>query len=300
MKTFTVAALLGVVAQLVDGALGMAYGVTSTTLLLTAGTTAAVASASVHLAEIGTCLASGVSHWRFGNVDWRVVRIIALPGGIGAFIGAVLLSNISTEAAEPWMAGVLFILGLYVMLRFIRGTRPVKPGNVRKRLLAPLGLVAGFVDATGGGGWGPIATPTLIASGKMDPRRSVGSIDTAEFVVAVCASLGFLWGLGNEGVSAATVAGLLVGGCIAAPFAAYLVRLIPARILGASVGGIVMLTNARLILGANEVGAAGRWTVYAIILLVWATALSFAISKYRADMAKEAQAKQAQTEPATA
>ena len=145
----------------------MAYGVTSTTLLLTAGYAPAVASASVHLAEIGTTLASGASHWRFGNVNWRVVRHIGMPGAIGAFAGATFLSSLSTESAAPWMAGILLALGVYLLLRF--STRAPTKVDVppRRRFLTPLGLFAGFVDATGGGGWGPVATPTLISSGRM-------------------------------------------------------------------------------------------------------------------------------------
>ena len=214
MRKLIVLALVGFAAQLVDGALGMAYGVTSTTLLLVAGIAPASASASVHLAEIGTTLASGVAHWRFGNVDWKVVRRIALPGAIGAFAGATFLSSISTEAAGPWMAGILLALGIYLLLRFSRPLRERRIGHapLRSRFLAPLGLVAGFIDATGGGGWGPVATPALLVSGRMEPRKVIGSVDTSEFVVAAAASVGFLIGLGSEGFILPTVAALLVGG----------------------------------------------------------------------------------------
>src|SRR5918997_914999 len=118
MRTLLVLLGVGFFAQLVDGALGMAYGATSSTLVLAAGYSPAVASASVHLAELGTTLASGASHWRFGNVDWRTVRRIGFPGAVGAFVGAVVLSNISSEAATPWMGGILLALGLYVLVRF--------------------------------------------------------------------------------------------------------------------------------------------------------------------------------------
>src|SRR5918993_161990 len=245
MRKLIVLALVGLAAQLVDGALGMAYGVTSTTLLLVAGIAPASASASVHLAEIGTTLASGVAHWRFGNVDWKVVRRIALPGAIGAFAGATFLSSISTEAAGPWMAGILLALGIYLLLRFSRPLRERRLGQapLRSRFLAPLGLVAGFIDSTGGGGWGPVATPSLLVSGRMEPRKVIGSVDTSEFVVAGAASVGFLIGLGSEGFVLPTVAALLVGGLIAAPLAAWLVRIVPAQVLGAAVGGIIVLTN---------------------------------------------------------
>src|SRR5918997_4137369 len=187
MRLLLVLLGVGFFAQLVDGALGMAYGATSSTLVLAAGYNPAVASASVHLAELGTTAASGVAHWRFGNVDWRTVRRIGIPGAVGAFVGAVVLSNISAEVAKPWMAGILLAIGSYVLLRFTL-FGPAKPRGrryVRGRYLAPLGLGAGFIDATGGGGWGPVATPTILATGKMEPRKVVGSVDTSEFLVAL-------------------------------------------------------------------------------------------------------------------
>ena len=172
MRKLLILALVGLAAQLVDGALGMAYGLTSSTLLLFVGVAPAAASASVHLAEIGTTLAAGVAHWRFGNVDWRVVTRIALPGAVGAFVGATFLSSISTENAAPWMAGILFALGAYLLVRFSRPLRQRSGGGrLRGRFLGPLGLVAGFVDATGGGGWGPVATPALLVSAGWSPAR---------------------------------------------------------------------------------------------------------------------------------
>lgn len=199
--------------------IGMAYGVTTTTLLLAIGINPATASATVHLAEIGTTLISGLSHWRFGNVDWKVVRRTALPGAIGAIIGATVLSNLSTEAAAPVMALILLALGLYILIRFtfqgIPHDRLGKP--LRKRFLAPLGLVAGFVDATGGGGWGPVGTPAILASGRLEPRKVIGSIDTSEFVIAVAASLGFLFSLGTQGVNAGWVGAVPNPHCHSAP-----------------------------------------------------------------------------------
>ena len=279
MRKLLVLGLVGLVAQLVDGSLGMAYGVTSTTLLLSAGLAPVVASASVHLSEVGTTLASGVSHWRFGNVDWRVVRRIALPGAIGAFAGATVLSTISTEVAKPWMAVVLGVLGGYLLVRF--AFRPprydaAKPA-LRRRFLAPLGVFAGFVDATGGGGWGPVATPALLTSGRLEPRKVVGSIDTSEFLVSVAASAGFLIALGSAGVQWSVVAAMLIGGMIAAPIAAWLVRRLPPALLGASVGGLIVLTNARTLLSTFDVGRDASALTYAGIGVVWAAALGFAI-----------------------
>src|ERR671923_2325649 len=124
MQNIVLLAVVGLVAQLVDGALGMAYGATSATLVLAAGYAPATASASVHLAELGTTAVSGLSHWRFGNVDWRTVRRIGIPGGVGAFVGAVVLSSISADIAKPWMAGILLALGVYILVRFSVGGAP--------------------------------------------------------------------------------------------------------------------------------------------------------------------------------
>jgi uncharacterized membrane protein YfcA len=291
MRQLVLLALVGLGAQLVDGSLGMAYGVTSTTLLLAIGTNPAAASATVHLAEIGTTLASGLSHWRFGNVDWKVVAKIGIPGAVGAFAGASFLSSLSTETAEPVMSLLLLVLGVYILVRFTTLGLPKhnlgKP--LRKRFLGPLGLVAGFVDATGGGGWGPVGTPAILASGRLEPRKTIGSIDTAEFLVAVAASLGFLFGIGSQGVNFSWVLALLIGGVVAAPVAAWLVRHIPPRVLGSAVGGLIILTNIRTLLKSDwiDAGDGVRWPVYAVIYVVWAAALAYSIRQYRANREEE-------------
>lgn len=283
MQSLLVLLIVGFFAQLIDGALGMAYGVTSTTLLLTTGLAPAVASATVHLAEVGTTLASGVSHWRFGNVNWRVVRRMGVPGAIGAFAGAVLLSSISTESARPWMAVILLTLGTYILLRFSFGGEIRRRGRsyVRGRYLAPLGLVAGFIDATGGGGWGPVATPTLLITGKIEPRKVIGSVDTSEFVVALGASVGFLLALGRQGVSLAQVGMLLAGGLVAAPIAAWLVHKVAPRLLGATVGGFIILTNVRTLLNQFEVVGAGRTLTYLVLCALWGAAVAWAVRQHR-------------------
>jgi uncharacterized membrane protein YfcA len=291
VKTLVLLALVGLGAQLVDGSLGMAYGVTSTTLLLAIGTNPAVASATIHLAEIGTTLASGLAHWKFGNVDWKVVAKVGVPGAVGAFAGATFLSNLSTEVAAPVMSLILVSLGVYLLVRFtLRGIDRRNLGRpVRKRFLGPLGLVAGFVDATGGGGWGPVGTPALLASGRMEPRKVIGSIDTSEFLVALAASLGFLFALGSQGINPLWVAGLLGGGLIAAPIAAWLVRHIPPRMLGSLVGGVIVLTNTRTLLKSDWVDAPDvtRYAIYAVLYLVWAAAVVHSFREYRKDRALE-------------
>lgn len=292
MQKLLILGIFGFVAQLIDGTLGMAYGVTSTTLLLSAGAAPAIASATVHLAEIGTTLASGTAHWRFGNVDWRTVTLMAIPGALGGFAGAVLLSNLSAEVAEPWVAGTLFMLGLYILIRFSRGRRVVAPDperRLRAGFLAPLGLVAGTVDAMGGGGWGPIGTSSLLSSGRLEPRKVVGSIDTSEFLVTLGASAGFLVSLGFSQINSGWLLALLAGGLVAAPIAAWLVRKLPARVLGAAVGGIILITNTKTF--GESIGAPTEYLVvaYALLLVVWIAAVSSAVLAVRREGSAVAQ-----------
>jgi uncharacterized membrane protein YfcA len=287
VRSLLLLALVGLGAQLVDGSLGMAYGVTSTTLLLALNTGAASASATVHLAEIGTTLVSGAAHWRFGNVDWTVVRRVGVPGAVGAFAGATFLSRLSTETAAPIMSLILLTLGLYVLIRFtVAGLPRERVGlPLRKRFLGPLGLVAGFVDATGGGGWGPVGTPAILASGRLEPRRVIGSIDTSEFLVAVAASLGFLVGIGSANINFGWVGALLLGGMIAAPIAAWLVRLLPPRVLGSAVGGVIVLTNVRTLLRSDWIDApdAVRYACYLILAVLWVAAVTWSVRQHLAD-----------------
>jgi uncharacterized membrane protein YfcA len=289
MRKLTLLAVVGLLAQLVDGSLGMAYGVTTTSLLLVIGTNPAAASATVHLAEIGTTLASGTAHWRFGNVDWGVVLRIGIPGAVGAFLGAGVLASLDTTVAKPLMALILVTLGVYILVRFtVRGLRTDRLGQpLRARFLAPLGLFAGFVDATGGGGWGPVGTPALLASGRLEPRKTIGSIDTSEFLVSVAASLGFLLALGSQGISIGWVLALLAGGLIAAPIAAWLVRHLPPRVLGSAVGGLIVLTNLRTLLGSSwvDAGDAVRASAYLVVAAAWAAAVAWSVSQHRRDEA---------------
>jgi uncharacterized protein len=271
MRNLLVLATVGLFAQLVDGSLGMAYGVTSSTMLLAVGIAPSAASAAVHLSEVGTTLVSGAAHWRLGNIDWRIVSIIALPGGIGAFIGATLLSNLDAETAIPVVSVILLALGVYVLWRFLAlgGRRPQFKGRLSAAFLTPLGAVGGVLDAVGGGGWGPVGTTTLLSSGRVEPRKVVGSIDTSEFVVAVGGSVGFLLALGSEGVNWAWAGALMIGGVIAAPIAAWLVKIMPARILGVAAGGLIVLTNIQTFM--EWAGVEGSLIVLAAVVwaLVW-------------------------------
>ena len=245
LLTFTFA---GLFAQLVDGSLGMGYGVTSTSVLVTAGTAAALASASVHLAEVGTSLVAGVAHHRFGNVDWRAVRWMAFPGAVGAFLGATVLSSLSADAATPWVAGALALLGVYVLVRS-RSGRSVGELVARRahggRFLGALGATAGFLDAAGGGGWGPLGTSTLLAAGRMEPRRVIGTVSASEFLVSIGASIGFFFALPWHQLDLVLVGALLVGGMAAAPVAAWLANHLDQRRLGTGIGVFIIATNAR-------------------------------------------------------
>jgi uncharacterized membrane protein YfcA len=280
VRSIVILAIVGLAAQLVDGSLGMAYGVTSTTLLLAVGISPALASASVHIAEMGTCAMSGVAHWRFGNVDWSKIVWLAVPGAIGAFLGAVVLvSVITAEAAEPIVAIFLFSLGVFILARFSfrRHEKPVRERPIPRAFIGPLGFVAGFLDAAGGGGWGPISTPTLLSSGRMQPRKVIGTVDTSEFLVATAASVGFLISLSFADIPWQLVGALLVGGLIAAPIAAWIVRILPARIMGTAVGGFILIVNMRTFLGAIGVEGNVVFVIYALIVLVWVAALVHSI-----------------------
>jgi len=292
MRNLIVLGFVGLLAQLVDGSLGMAYGVTSSTLLLAAGIAPAAASAAVHFSEIGTTLVSGFSHHRLGNVDWRTVSIIAVPGGIGAFFGATFLSSLDGDTAKPWVAGLLLALGVYVVWRFLvlGGRRPQFKGKLSAAFLAPLGVVAGLMDAIGGGGWGPVGTTSLLSSGRLEPRKVIGSIDTAEFVVAVGGSLGFLYALGSQGINFGYAGALLVGGIIAAPFAAWLVKHMPARVLGVAAGGLIILTNSATILGALGLPGTGVAIVASAVAFAWVAAIAWAVRQERAARAAEREA----------
>ncbi|HKH12368.1 MAG TPA: sulfite exporter TauE/SafE family protein [Rubrobacter sp.] len=279
MRRLVLLGVVGFIAQLVDGSLGMAYGASSATLLLAVGVAPALASASVHLSEVATTFASGVSHWRFGNVDWGKLGWMTVPGALGAFIGAFAISYVSAEAAAPIVALFLFGLGVYILSRFAfrRNHRLVVVKPISRRFLSPLGLVAGFLDAAGGGGWGAINTSTLLSTGRMEPRKVVGTVDTSEFLVSVAASVGFLFALSFADIPWGIVGALLVGGVVAAPLAAYVVRLLPARILGTAVAGIILLTNMQTFLETVGVGGTTATVIYVLIALVSLSALAWAI-----------------------
>ncbi|AWB84735.1 sulfite exporter TauE/SafE family protein [Corynebacterium liangguodongii] len=276
LTTLILIAIAGLAGQLVDGGLGMGFGVTSTSILVAlAGLGPASASAVVHTAELGTTFVSGLSHWRFGNVNWKVVATISIPGAIGAFAGATVLSNLSTEAAKPIMSLILALIGLNLLLRFSRGLtkRVVNPKPHSTGFLGGLGLFGGFIDATGGGGWGPVTTSTLMAAGRSEPRYIVGTVNTAEFFVTFAATAGFLIGMWEDLVAnLASVGALLVGGVIAAPLAAWLVTRLNPVLLGGVVGTLILVLNLPTVLKA--VGFTDHLWVVRVAVLVLGLALS--------------------------
>ncbi len=210
-----------------------------------------------------------------------MVRGIAVPGAVGAFLGATVLSNLSTAWAAPWMSVLLLVLGVYVAVRFTCGSLARRAGRVRSRFLVPVGLFGGFVDASGGGGWGPVATPALLADGRMEPRRVIGTVDASEFAVSVAASAGFFLGLGSQVLDLQVVTALLAGGVLAAPVAAALVRYVPTRVLGAAVGGVIVLTNGRTLLRSFDLETGWGLLVYPVVLTAWAVAIAVAVTIHR-------------------
>lgn len=236
--------LIGFLAQLIGGSLGMAYGVTTTAFLLSAGLSPSGASASVHVAEIFAAAAVGFFHRRHKNIDRNMVAKLALGGVFGSALGALLLTSISGSALKPYIAVYLLLMGGFILYRSFWRASPSRsqPINVR---LSPLGLAASFCDAIGGGGWGVICTSTLVASGT-DARLVIGSVSTARAFVALSASIVFLVRLRFEFWR--VVAGLVLGGVLAAPIAPFLTRTLPQKLRTGAVGALVCYLSLRTLL----------------------------------------------------
>lgn len=244
MHDFLIFLFVGFLAQTVDGALGMAYGVISSTVLLSFGVPPATASASVHAAEVFTTAASAGSHAVNRNVNWKLSAPLAIGGCVGGALGAFLLASIDGAVLKPFITGYLALMGVVILYRAWRAARP---SHFPVKWSGPLGLVGGFLDAVGGGGWGPTVTSAMVGSGA-EPRTSIGTTNTAEFFVTSTISATFLaallsghWrdadGLANH---AASVAGLILGGLVAAPLAGKIVKIVPVRTLTFAVGVLVL------------------------------------------------------------
>ena len=228
---------VGFLAQLIDGALGMAFGVISTTLFVTLGVPPATASAGVHTVECFTTGVSGISHIFHRNVDWKMLLRLTIPGVIGAILGAYVLTQIDAATVKPFVLAYLASIGGYLIWRGIRYPPEHKP----PKIVEPLGFVGGFLDAAGGGGWGPVVTGNLLVQGA-EPRITIGTVNTAEVLVTVSASITFILALGIQAFSAATI-GLLIGGVAAAPIAAIVARRTRPKLLLVLVGIVLSLTS---------------------------------------------------------
>ena len=233
---------VGLLAQLVDGALGMAFGVTATTVMLSFGVSPAHASAMTHIAEIVTTAASGASHWWHRNVDWAIVRRIALPGVIGGALGATVLANVDGKIIAPFVTVYLALMGVLILARALRGFPVVES---TKRGMPAVGFFGGVLDAIGGGGWGPVVTSTLIGGGQV-PRQVIGSVSLTEFFVTVVTSATLILSLGVADLS--PVIPLILGGLVVAPFAGYLVKILPARWMMVMVAALILVLSGRGIL----------------------------------------------------
>ncbi|MEJ4111910.1 sulfite exporter TauE/SafE family protein [Corynebacterium kroppenstedtii] len=266
MEATIIFLLIGIGAQLVKGSMGMAYGVTSTTLLVCTGVHSATASAIVHLVEVGTTLALGLSHWKMGNVDWKHALSLGAPGAIGAYLGASVLGHASSSAARPVTAVVLIVLGTLIVLRCVGLIVTQVSTEWGPRRLGMLGLIVGGADATGGGGWGTMTTSTLMAAGKREPRRVVGTVLAAQFFVATAATIGFVPVLGREvHHHAAPALGLFIGGVITAPCAAWLAGKMKASMLGGAVGVLVVGLNVHVVVTALGLRHAGSWVTLVMV-----------------------------------
>jgi uncharacterized membrane protein YfcA len=238
---FWVLIVVGFLAQLIDGSLGMAYGVSSNSFLMGVGVPPAIASASVHTAEVFTTAISGFSHWKLGNIDKRIVFGLIIPGMIGGALGAYVLTSVDGNVIKPYIAIYLLIMGIRILSKaFLQKLNPeIDP---KPKLLIPLGLAGGSLDAIGGGGWGPIVTTTLISSGHT-PRKTIGSVNFSEFFVTLVVSITFLLTIGLQHWN--VFLGLMIGGVIAAPFGALLTKKIPARVIMIIVGLLIIFLQIR-------------------------------------------------------
>ena len=280
MKKLIIFSVIGFFAQLIDGSLGMGFGATSSSLLLMFGIAPAAASASIHMAEIATTAASGASHLWFKNVDKGILWKLTIPGAISAFIGAAFLSSLPGDKIKPFISIFLIVLGIYILIRFLffNHLSSKKQGStISSKFLTPLGIVGGFFDAVGGGGWGPITGPVMIARNGISPKKVIGTVDTSEFAIAVSATLGFILFLGMDQYQWQWVIAFMIGGVIAAPIAAWLVRIVPSYMLGVLVGGFIIFTNSMTIIKTAALPVSWATLAYALIIVFWMVAIIYQV-----------------------
>lgn len=275
MVIIAIASLAGFVAQLVNGSLGMGYGTITMTFLLGLSISPAIASASVNVATAASDLVSGYSHWRMGNVHWPTALKLGIPGAVGGFAGAWALASLTNlDAATPVTSTILIGLGVIIVWRFAKGRREDHTERARTGFAAPTGLVAGFLNAVGGGGWGPVTMPVMLATSRLAPHKVVGSVSAAEFAAASAAVLGF-WLTLADGLQVLwpLVVGMAVGGMLAAPMAAWLTRKIPTLKLGTTIGMLVIALNLRTFLAGFDVPWPAVIAVYLLLVAVWVAVL---------------------------
>jgi len=281
MSHLIVVGLAGFLASMVDGALGMGFGPTSSSILLSSGISPAAASTTVNLAKVATGLVAGASHWRFGNIDRRLVLRLALPGAVGALIGTTVLANVDGDDIRPVLAILLALVGLRILVRFSRPLPERRDADAEADTEAggrpsfnergvEIAATAGGVTNGLVGAWGPVVTPFLLHRG-LAPRYAIGSVNTAEVAVAIVSAGSLLSSLGSEGLELGVVLAMLGGGVLAAPLAAYVVRFLPPRILGLAVAGLLLLTQTRELANAFDLPGS-RWLAYAGIPCVVAVA----------------------------
>lgn len=293
MDELIIVFLAGFIASFVDGALGMGFGPASSSILLGTGLSPAAVSTTVNLAKVATGITAAISHWRFENIDRRLVLRLAIPGSAGALIGVTILANVDGDQLRPLLIAILLIMAGRILWRFSRALPPksadqdrVAGESLQYNEKGTL-MVAGAGGVTNGlvGAWGPVVTPFLLQRG-VAPRYAIGSVNTAEVAVAVVASGSLLASVGGGGINLAIVGAMLAGGVLAAPVAAWSIKFIPARALGVAVGGLLFLTNIRELASYAGLGAE-RWIGYVLVAL----ACSFAAMRpYFADRRAAARA----------
>ena len=270
MTELIIVALAGFLASFVDGALGMGFGPTSSSILFATGLSPAAVSTTVNLAKVATGLSAALSHWRFGNIDRRLVLTLAIPGSLGALVGVTILASVDGDQLRPILAGLLVLVALRMLARFSL-VLPVRANSHEDGQLVFDRRGTSVAAATGGvtnglvGAWGPVVTPYLLHRG-IEPRFAIGSVNTAEVAVATVASGSLLASVGGSGIDPATVVAMLAGGVIASPIAAWSIRFLPARGIGLAVAALLLVTNFRELAGWADIGAP-RWLAYAAVAL---------------------------------
>ena len=267
MWTLLAVSMVGFVAQLINSSLGMAFGIITTTALVSLAYSAPMASSIVHLAEIATSASNGIFHHKNGNIDKKVFLALSIPGGVGAFIGALVLSSIDLAQSKPLTASILLVLGLMLVLRYMRLSELPKLRKAMKRWLVPLGFFSGMIDANAGGGWGTIVTTSLHSSSILEPRKVIGTSTSARLLVALAGSLGFIIGLGFEAIDWIAVLGLALGGLIAAPIAAKLVAKANQLLIGLITGFLIIALNLRQLLVSLNVDFLSTSLILSLVLI---------------------------------